>query len=164
MRRRVPRFSKPEERGDAKGCRLVALGLLARREHSRVELERKLSARAFAPAVIAATLDELERCGALAAERFTESFIRSRFARGQGPNRVRHELALRGIAEEAIAAALADSQWDWLEAAHGARVKRFGRTPPRSFAERAKQARFLEYRGFTAEQIRAALDPGADTD
>jgi regulatory protein len=160
----VPHFSKPEERGNAKDCRVVALGLLARREHSRVELERKLSARAFASEVIAATLDELERCGALAAGRFTESFIRSRLARGQGPNRVRHELAHRGIADEAIAAALADSQWDWLEAAHRARVKRFGPTPPRSFAERAKQVRFLEYRGFAAEQIRAALDrdPGTD--
>jgi regulatory protein len=142
----------------------VALGLLARREHSRRELERKLAARAFAPDVIGQALEELERSGALAATRFTESFIRARFARGQGPNRLRAELAARGIDQEAIAAALGAAEWDWIGAARRARTKRFGTAPPASYAERAKQARFLEYRGFAAEQIRAALDRGGETD
>jgi regulatory protein len=160
----VRRFDKPEHCVDPKACGALALKLLARREHSRLELERKLLARSFARSAVEETLDALEHSGALSADRYTESFVRSRFAKGQGPTRVRHELASRGVAEEMAGAAIADAQWDWLAAARRARVKRFGAQPPQTYAERAKQSRFLEYRGFTAEQIRAALELGAETD
>jgi regulatory protein len=68
---------------DEAGCKRTAVELLARREHSRLELERKLATRGFPEAVIAPALDALEHSGLLVAARFTESFIRSRIAKGQ---------------------------------------------------------------------------------
>jgi regulatory protein len=46
--------------------------------------------------------------------------------------------------------------------AREARRKRFGSAGPADFRERARQGRFLQYRGFSSEQIRAALGPGDD--
>jgi len=157
------RRSKPESL-DAAGCEGAALALLARREHSRLELERKLHARGYPPDVIAATLDALEREGALAAGRFTDTFIRSRAAKGQGPVRIRSELAQRGIAEPDAAASLREAEVDWAAAARAVRAKRFGAAVPRDFKERARQARFLQYRGFDSRQIGAALGGGDGDD
>jgi regulatory protein len=141
----------------------TAVELLARREHSRLELERKLAARGFPEGVIALALDALEHSGVLAATRFTESFIRSRIAKGQGPVRIRAELAERGVGEQA-AELMRGSDIDWLATARAVRRKRFGAEPPRDFRERAKQARFLQYRGFTTDQVRAALELDTDSD
>ena len=143
-------------------CKRTAVDLLARREHSRLELERKLAARGFPEGVIAPALDALEQSGVLAATRFTESFIRSRIAKGQGPVRIRAELAERGVGD--AAERMRGSDIDWLATARAVRRKRFGAGPPRDFRERAKQARFLQYRGFTADQVRAALELDADSD
>jgi regulatory protein len=158
------RRSKPDDALDAASCEQVAVALLARREHSRLELTRKLAAKGFPEDLIGATLDDLERSGALAAARFTESFIRARVAKGQGPARIRAELAERGIGGAAATDLLRDSGVDWQDAARVARVKRFGARAPRDFKERARQARFLEYRGFDSAQIRAALESAADFD
>jgi len=154
--------SKPEPDADAAACTRQALDLLARREHSRLELERKLERKGFATAVIAAVLDRLERSGALKDARFAESFVRARAARGQGPVRIRMELAERG-ADEAESAAILE-EYDWNEIARAVRVKRFGEAPPKDYREKARQARFLEYRGFEHRQIVQALEVGADSD
>lgn len=146
----------------AADCKRRALDLLARREHSRLELERKLGARGFAADAIAAALDGLEQSGALAGDRFTESFIRSRAARGQGPVRIRAELAARGVDQALLTAALAEPGIDWAEIAAAVRSKRFGAELPRDFKERARQMRFLEYRGFERAHVDAALGKGDD--
>jgi len=151
------RHSKPDV-ADPGACKRLALDLLARREHSRRELERKLAARGFAADLIATTLDNLEASGALANARFTESFIRSRVAKGKGPVRIRAELAERGVADAEGADLLCDPDVDWVAAAQAARTKRFGAVCPRDFKERARQSRFLQSRGFSGAQIAAALD------
>ena len=149
---------------DEPACTRAAVELLARREHSRRELDRKLKARGFPDAVIAAVLDELERTGALANARFTDSFVRSRIAKGQGPQRIRAELAQRGILDSDAAEGLAAAAVDWVAEIRAVRIKRFGAELPRDYAERARQARFLQYRGFDSAQIRAALEFEADSD
>jgi regulatory protein len=138
--------------------------LLARREHSRLELERKLRARGFDDIAIGDTLDSLEGEGSLADERFAESFVRSRAARGQGPVRIRMELVERGIDAAQAAQRLRAAELDWHALARRARSKRFGESPPKEYAERARQARFLQYRGFDADQVGAALESEADSD
>lgn len=158
------RRSKPEAETDPVACRRSALDLLARREHSRRELTRKLGARGFADDVVAAVLDELERSGSLADARFTDSFVRSRVAKGQGPQRIRAELAQRGIADSAADEVLSGTGVDWRATIRAVRRKRFGPELPRDYAERARQARFLQYRGFDSEQIRAALELDGDSD
>ena len=142
---------------DPARCKCRALDLLARRDHSRLELERKLAARGFAEEAVAAALDDLERSGALAAARFTESFIRARVAKGQGPRRIRFELADRGVPGDEAARLLRDSGIDWTAEARSVRTKRFGGSVPRDIKERARQARFLEYRGFEAAHVRAEI-------
>ena len=151
------RPSKPEPTDEA-ALERAAVDLLARREHSRHELTRKLAARGFDAGAIERVLDELERTGALATSRFVETFVRSRVARGHGPIRIRAELAERGVAGEAAADSLKAAGIDWLEATRAARRKRFGPELPRDYRERARQARFLAYRGFDGAAIKAALE------
>ena len=164
------RRSKPDvaEAGgaalDEPTCTRAALGFLAQREHSRRELTRKLVARGFPDDVVSRALDELERNGALAEARFTESFVRSRISKGQGPQRIRAELAQRGIADDEAAEVLRAADVDWLTTIRAVRAKRFGPELPRDYAERARQARFLQYRGFDSAQIRAALEFEGDSD
>jgi regulatory protein len=155
---------RAEGSADGPSARHAAMKLLARREHSRLELERKLGARAFAPEAIETALDELERDGLLSAGRFTESFVRARIDRGRGPVRIRAELAERGIAEAEYRDFLAADAVDWSALARRALVKRFGAGPPADFADRARRARFLSYRGFDASHIDSALDLDAESD
>ena len=152
-----PAKPEPESDGAARDIRQVGMDLLARREHSGAELKRKLLARGFGAAAIETTMAGLARDGLLSDYRFTETFVEGRARRGQGLVRIRAELARRGVepalAEEVIGGAAVD----WERLAGEVRRKRFGRTSPQSYPERARQARFLQYRGFTAEQTRAAL-------
>ena len=164
----MPPSSRPEpdlEPADAEGaCRQRAMDLLARREHSRLELERKLGVRGFEPAVVAQVLDGLTRDRLLEEDRFVESFIRARARKGQGPMRIRGDLAQRGVDDGSVSAGLANAPCDWGALAAEVRTKRFGAAAPADFRERARQAKFLQYRGFDADQIRAALDLAADSD
>jgi len=164
VRRSKPDAAQGVANQDAVACTRSAVELLARREHSRRELTRKLGTRGFADDIIAGVLDDLERSGALADERFTDTFVRSRVSKGQGPQRIRAELAQRGIGSAAADEVLRGGEVDWLETIRAARRKRFGPELPRDYAERAKQARFLQYRGFDREQIRAALELDGDSD
>jgi len=132
--------------------RKIALDILARREHSVGELREKLLARAghheWEADEIEAALDTLIGDGLLSEERFVESFVGSHTRRGHGPVWIRAELERRGISGEVIAEALAKADVDWDAAAEAVRVKRFGPAIPTDFKERARQARFLQYRGF----------------
>jgi regulatory protein len=76
--------------------------------------------------------------------------------------RIRMELREKGVAAEAIDEALEAAETDWVLAAREARRRKFGVSSPTDLRERARQARFLQYRGFSSEQIRAALGPGED--
>lgn len=154
----------PPAAEEAADCERRAVALLARREHSRLELERKLALRGFAPAIVAETLDRLEQNGLLSGQRFVSGFIVSRADRGSGPAKIRAELAQRGIRPDEAAAAIAAADVDWAALARRVRAKRFGEPPPRDFAERARQARFLSGRGFEPEHIDAALEVRADSD
>jgi regulatory protein len=136
------------------------LDLLARREHTRRELSDKLAAKSFDPDVIRAVLDDLEREGLISSGRFAESFVAARAARGQGPVRIARELAERGV--ESPGDWLDDGRYDWNRLAREVRRKKFGESLPSAFREKARQARFLEYRGFSQDQIRRAL--GSDDD
>jgi len=165
----VPLSSKPEDTQDVssetrKACRRQAMDLLARREHSRAELERKLLARSYPRDTLGEVLDALEAEGLLDKARFVESFIRARVSKGQGPIRIRADLIQRGVDVATIEAGLRDARQDWGGLATVVRRKRFGINMPSEFAERARQTRFLQYRGFEGAQIEAALDLAADSD
>ena len=133
---------------------------MARREHSRLELQRKLKARGHDAAEVSGVLDELAERHLQSDERYVEVYVRSRAARGYGPQRIALELKQRGLAVEVVRAALATSDCDWLALARRADARKFGDSPGRGPLELACRRKHLEYRGFAAEQIRATL--GAD--
>jgi regulatory protein len=137
--------------------RRVAMDLLARREHSRAELRAKLRRRGADAAAIDPVLERLDADGLQSDARYTEALAQSLVRRGKGPLRIRGELRLHGVDDAVIAAALETLNPSWDELATAARCKRFGEALPDTRDERARQARFLEQRGFTAEHIRAAL-------
>ncbi len=131
--------------------------MLARREHSRTELGRKLSARGFPEALVGEALDALEAENLLSDRRFTENFVRQRTARGYGPLKIRHELRERGVGAELAAQFIDADRQHWCERARAARHKRFGSERPGDIRERSRQARFLAQRGFEQGHIRFAL-------
>lgn len=133
--------------------RKAAISLLARREHSCQELQRKLQKKGSDAAAIQAVLDDLCAKSLQSDARFTASYIRSRIAKGYGPLSIRSELQARGIAGELIEQHLTEADVDWLVLAAQVRQKRFGEHLPGDFSERVQQARFLQYRGFTQEHI-----------
>jgi len=91
-------------------------------------------------------------------ERFAEHYVASRVERGYGPVRIARELEQRGVAAELIDRALGQEEQFWHERAAQVHHRRFGGVLPENERERARQARFLQYRGFTMAQIRAAWE------
>jgi regulatory protein len=148
------------EDGEAEGCQesyAAALRLLARREHSRLELRHKLLVRNFTETAVESVVARLVDSGLLSDQRFAEVYARSRFERGYGPLRIRAELDERGVGAGLAERALADLCCPWVESAQRQRSKRFGRRLPGDFRDRAKQMRFLRQRGFTSDQIQAVF-------
>lgn len=143
---------------DAKKVEIGAVRLLARREHSSQELRRKLRARGHDGKQVDEVLAKLENNRLQSDERFTSSYVGHHARRGQGPVRIRAELRQQGIADAQIEQQLAAAEVDWVQLAAEVRQRKFGAGLPRTASERAKQARFLQYRGFNSDQIRAALD------
>ncbi len=133
------------------------MNLLARREHTRAELCTKLAAREYSPEEIEATVTALVAEGLLSDERFAGAFVAAKMRVGQGPVRIRMELKKRGVDTEIIQLHLGNSEIEWCSLVKEVRSKKFGEVVPEEFKEKARQMRFLEYRGFTGEQIRAAL-------
>jgi len=128
-----------------------ALRLLARREHSRHELARKLSGHARDPRELEDLLDALEAEGSLSERRVVEQIVHARSARF-GARRIARELAEKGIGDEAIATAMEAVKADQLRNARTIWLRKFSR-PPRTPAERARQVRFLQGRGFDFDTI-----------
>ncbi len=138
--------------------RLAAMNALARREHARGELARKLDSRHGGSAEeVAQVLDRLAEEGLQSDARFAEAFSRSRYQRGQGPVRIAAELRQRGVADHLVEAGLASVEADWFELARETLIRRFGERPPADKRDKARRMRFLQYRGFDADQIRYAL-------
>lgn len=143
--------SKPEP-GD---LRERALRLLARREHSRFELARKLGQAGFAQQAIDPLLDEFERKNWLSDRRFAESYVADHRARA-GNVKLAYDLRQRGVNDAIIESVLRENRDTELERAHQVWQKKFGSAPADS-AEKAQQIRFMQTRGFTLETIRIIL-------
>lgn len=131
--------------------RARALGLLARREHSRAELRRKLAPHAQEGVDLESLLDDFTSRGWLSEERFVEQAVRAK-ARRFGPLKIAHHLREKGIGEEAIARALRETQGAVDERLEAAWRSRFGE-PPAGDADRARQVRFLQGRGFPLQAV-----------
>lgn len=149
--------SKPEP-GE---LRERAMRLLARREHSRAELARKLGQAGFDACDIQPLLDEFEEKRWLSDRRFAESYVADHRARA-GAVKLAFDLRQRGVADDIIEAVLSDNRDSELERAQAVWQKKFG-SAPADMTEKARQMRFLQSRGFGAEVIRRVINnPGND--
>lgn len=139
-------------------ARSAALRLLARREHSRLELDLKLRQRKVEAAIIEKVLDEYEANDWLNNERFADVFARQRFDLGYGPMKIIAELQQRGIPQlPEWMASMTDQQW--AESAVRIRDRRFGLADIRDdWEEKGRQGRFLARRGFASDHIESALE------
>ena len=129
-----------------------ALRLLSQREHSRLELERKLAQHETDPGELAKALDELQARGFISEERVVESVIHRRASK-LGTARVKQELQSKGLSAEVMAEAVEQLRSTELERAREVWARKFG-TPATEPKEKARQIRFLVSRGFAAEVVR----------
>lgn len=137
-----------------------ALKLLAAREHSRKELERKLAQHETEPGQLKTALDELQARGFIDEQRVVDSLVHRRSAR-LGAQRIRQELQAKGVDAERVAAAVASLRGTETERAREVWRRKFG-APAQDAAQRAKQARFLIARGFSAEAVRRVVAGSAE--
>lgn len=129
--------------------------LLARREHSAVELTRKLAWRGVDEAEAAKAVSELSKDGWQSDQRYAESMVRQRVMQGYGPLRIEAELEHGGVESSLVRAALDEIDCDWQQLAIETHARRFAL--PQNAKQWQKQFGFLRTRGFTAEQIRCVL-------
>lgn len=138
----------PKPAGSLKGQRLrsTAFALLAKREHSRQELKSKLLLYGASPEELEPLLAELTGNDYQSDERMAGMLVRANMRKGRGPARIQQELKKHHIeaelAEEDI------EQVNWLQQAIELRMRKFGEELPTEQKEKARQVRFLQYRGF----------------
>lgn len=133
-----------------------ALKLLARREHGARELKRKLKARGISDRDADSAVAHATAEGWQSNPRYAGMLVRTRIAGGYGPVRIEAELEVAGVPGDEIRAALDGADVDWSALAAEVHARKFG-APPRTSAERARQYRYLQGRGFDGSQISAAL-------
>ena len=150
-----------QQRGDPAAALAVAVALLAARDFGPAELRAKLISRGFEAAAAQAAIEELKARGALNEARYAQNYVTWHAGRGQGPVRIGADLRRHGIPEDLIESALAAGP-DWPALARKLCRAKFGPATPSSWREKARQMRFLQYRGFSSDHIRAAT--GADPD
>lgn len=152
-----------ENTGDpADVARQRAIALLARREHSALELKQKLAKLGLSDEKLSDAIDSLREEGLQSDRRFAGSFVRERMLRGQGAQRIQQELRQRGIASELITAALEEEGGCWRQLAQEVLRKKFGSTAPADPKARMKRQQFLVYRGFPPDIVRACLRGDCD--
>lgn len=139
-----------------------ALSLLSHREHSKKELATKLKTKGHEEEEITATIERLEEMNYLNDKRFAEIFVRSRLSKPLGASRIQQELVQKGIHSELAKEVISNANADWFELAKELKVRRFGEEFCTDYKERAKQSRYLQYRGFDFEQIKYAISSKED--
>jgi regulatory protein len=134
---------------------------LARRDYATGELRSRLERKGFDCAVVDSTVAELVEERALNDARYAANYVSYHAGRGEGPVRIGADLKALGIRGELVEAALGAGP-DWPALAREVRLRKFGPEAPSGWPEKARQARFLQYRGFSSDHIRSAI--GADFD
>lgn len=146
------RFSCPLE------IRKKAMDFLARREYGQAELVKKLADKGYVRNLVEQAIQQLTDEGLQSDDRFAEAFVQSRINQGKGPVRIRVDLSQRGIADAVIEMAIEAAAADWHGLARAVRQRKFGTDDPKDFKEKARQMRFLQYRGFEQDHVQAACN------
>jgi regulatory protein len=165
MRCRMAMNRPPRKDDPAKPKRSAydkALGLLARREHSRKELKTKLRQGGYEGEETSVAIDRLGEQHYQDDDRFAELLLRSRIAQGHGPMRLRVELKSHGVTDARIRELLDAADVDWAASAAAQLSRRYGGVGTADPAERTRRAQFLLRRGFAAATVRSVTHADVD--
>jgi regulatory protein len=132
--------------------------LLARRDYAIAEAEAKLIGRGAPPELASSVVADFAARGYLNDNRYAEKYLSYAARSGHGPVRIARDLRERGVSNEVIALAM-DHGPDWRALCEDLRQRRFGPDAPASWAEKGRQARFLQYRGFSSDHMRLTVSP-----
>ncbi|RUO79030.1 regulatory protein RecX [Pseudidiomarina taiwanensis] len=138
-------------------ARETVLRLLARREHSQLELRQKLRQRGFTQTQIEAALNYVGERGYQSDRRFAESWLRQSIAKGDGPTKIAAAAQHKGIRSELLNELLDELEPDWFQLCAERLFRKFGEQPPTDRKQRDKIIRHLLQRGFRYEQVQHAL-------
>ena len=151
-----------DEREDRFSCpvdaRKKAMDFLARREYGQTELIKKLADKGYDRSVAEQAVNKLTEDGLQSDQRFAAAFVQSRINQGKGPVRIRLDLGQRGVGDAVIELAIEEASANWFELARDVRLRKFGTGKPSDFKAKAKQMRFLQYRGFEQDHVQAAFN------
>ncbi len=136
----------------------AAIQLLSRRDHGQYELCQKLALKGYEVADIEAAVNFCLDHNYLDDLRYAKSQIRQYVYKGYGERRIRQELNQKRVAESVIDEAMVQEPQDWFELAKIAAEKKFKGIKAKDQKEYAKQVRFMQYRGYSFEQISYALN------
>ncbi|RTE87562.1 MULTISPECIES: regulatory protein RecX [Gammaproteobacteria] len=135
-----------------------AVGLLSRREHSYVELKRKLIQKGFESDAVLRVLNKLQERGWQSDQRFSEGFVRQRIMQRRGPLKIKSDLMQKGIHSSQMEEAMSVEDVDWKTLAVETLVRKFREPAKGDLKALAKRQRFLASRGFLPDHIRYAID------
>jgi regulatory protein len=135
---------------------VAAVALLARRDYGSAELTALLRDKGFAASAVHAVVSDLIEHRFIDDARYANHRTSYQAERGHGPLRIRRDLVNLGLDPSVIDVAVAEGG-DWSQQAREVRIRKFGLNVPADWTEKARQARFLQYRGFSADHIRSAL-------
>ncbi|WP_281630774.1 recombination regulator RecX [Vibrio sp. St2] len=135
----------------------AAIQLLSRRDHGEYELYQKLAMKGYEEEAIQEAVNFCLEHNYLDDLRYTKSQIRQHVYKGHGERRIRQELNQKRVSESVIEKAFEEEPQDWFELAKQATEKKFKGVKAKDQKEYAKQVRFLQYRGYSFEQISYAL-------
>ncbi|MET1219656.1 MAG: regulatory protein RecX [Glaciecola sp.] len=154
-------FTEPDDRETKQQLRHKITRLLARREHSYAELVQKLSNPVnrddFPNELILEVLQQFVDKDIQSDARFTYHFIRNGLAKGQGWQRIKQAASPHNLDNSLLQATVEELDIDWFEHALAVKIKKFGEEVEQDFTKRQKQMRFLQYRGFSHDEIAFAV-------
>jgi len=143
---------------DAKIIRHKLTRLLSRREHSQTELRKKLSDLDVDMTLVDDTIAKFAKKDIQSNTRYAEAVVRTAYRKGKGPVFIERTLYNHDIDLQRVIMLVNDDSFDWFESSKAVRMKRFGDPLPDDWTDKQKQMRFLQYRGFTQEQIKYAFE------
>ena len=135
----------------------AAIQLLSRRDHGQYELYQKLALKGYEEADIEAAINFCLDHNYLDDLRYAKSQIRQHVYKGHGERRIRQELAQKRVAESIVDEAMMEEPQDWFELARMVAEKKFKGIKAKDQKDYAKQVRFMQYRGYSFDQISYAL-------
>ena len=148
---------KAEKSTDQLEARKKAMDYLSRREYGFYELVEKVVLYGFLEETALFAVEKLASEGLQDDKRYVESFIQSRINQGKGPLRIQQELQHRKVSDNLINDAINETTENWFKLAEKVRLKKFGSKIPLDFQKKAKEMKFLKYRGFESDHIQYAM-------